>query len=336
MIPMNNKFSPVMAFAVVAGAILGAGGYYLISSFSANNSSSQIAPGDISPVSTTSSIMVGDSSTTTVATSSQASAPRPVDMSTWKTYSNYELGFSIQYPPDLTVDVSNPSALVLTFPSSYFVGSRETSSVSVEISSSCTMVPSQAVDLNGISFAKNYQNNVSTYYSDNNGVCYTLAYASDGASDATNVDDIANAMLSTFTFISTPAGENEATYSAQQSGQATTSVAATSTPVSIINVTTILPDPATIGGNIAINGSGFSGNDTVVWITNGSVRGVLWSGVPISDTLITASVRNQVCTQDVSVSGAPCPSYLIINSGVYTLSVTNQNGTTNPVYIRVQ
>jgi hypothetical protein len=86
---------------------------------------------------------------------------------------------------------------------------------------------------------------------------------------------------------------------------------------------------------LVLTGTGFSGSNTIVWISNGSVQGVLWSGSSSSDTSISATVPPQACTQNIA-SGATCPSYLILNPGVYTVDVVDQNGTTDQSYIRIQ
>jgi hypothetical protein len=149
-------------------------------------------------------------------------------------------------------------------------------------------------------------------------------------------------MIQSFAFVNTGAGENEAFYSPNMAGQAAGSGGSASGSSAgaagngSITIATVSPIPVSVGGNLTISGSGFSGHDTIVWISNGTVNGVLWGGMPQGDSLITATVPPQACTQYVGASGMACPSYLIINPGIYTLSVSNENGTTDPVYIKVQ
>src|SRR3989344_4340516 len=85
-----------------------------------------------------------------------------------------------------------------------------------------------------------------------------------------------------------------------------------------------------IGTAIAINGSGFIGHDTLVWLDNGSQKGLLWSGMP-SDTLITAVLQASLCQTYTGGSGLPCSSYFTVVPGTYRIYVQNQNGTSNSV-----
>jgi len=357
----------VVIAALIIGVLLGIGGYYLGSRTSTNSVSTVPISSDITPVSTTSSVIVGNQSTSTLAATS--TSPAPVDMSDWKTYSNYELGFSFQYPPDLSVDTSNPSAVTLTFPSTYFSTVMTDSDVfSVTVSATCTpeqsfsdktgIVPSQSTNIGGVTFTEYTQEGAGAgshddsmiYTTNNNNVCYTIEYHSHGPNsadafagnqsqintieashenDAANIQNIINSIISTFAFINTPAGENEADYSTQQSAAGT----------GLINLAAVSTSTVSVGGNLTLTGSGFSGNgatSTLVWISNGSVQGILWSGVSSSDTSITATIPTQVCTQNIGDSGATCPAYLILNPGIYTVSVSNQNGTTDPLYIHIQ
>lgn len=392
----------VVVAALVIGAVLGGGGYYL-GSRTAQNAVSMTVPDqtpDITPVSTTSSVIVGTiASSSSVGSSSlsdslsgpsdgssdsQNIAPpaNGVNTNDWKTYTNYELGFSFQYPPDLTVDTSNPSVVTMDFPATYFSTSMtDSDSFSVTVSATCTpeqsfsdksgILPAQTTTINNVAFSEYTQESVGagTYYNgliyqgNNNNVCYTIEYTSNGsnsvepynaaqdtamltshANDAANIEAIVNSMLSTFTFVSTPAGENEAVYSAQQSQQQNQIEQQSTTSASInggiINLTAVSPNPVSVGASLILTGSGFSGNanagvnNTTVWISNGSVQGALWSGVSSSDTSIIATIPAQACTQNFA--GTSCPSYLILNPGIYTVSVSNQNGTTDPVYVRIQ
>jgi hypothetical protein len=373
----KKNLSVAVTLAVIAGAVFGALGYYVIArSFPASptNVFSTSTISSISPISSTSSVTAdisSSSSSNQSPVSTSSSIPVPVDMSSWQTYTNYELGFSIQYPPDLTLDTSNPYSIVLSFPATYFSTTmKDSDSISVEVSATCTPVqsysdktgegtiPAQSAIINGIVFTKNSQyslgagshDDVDIYDAYNNSACYRITSASHGvnsasvyvtdssqiaamdvahSSDAANVAAIAQAVISTFNFATTPAGENEADYAAQSTQQ--------SISTSTINMRAISPNAISVGGQLALTGSAFSGHDTIIWISNGSVQGVLWGGMPTSDTLITTSVPTQVCTQYVGASGAPCPSYLVLSPGIYTVTVSNQNGTTNPpLYIRIQ
>ena len=373
----NKRLAAIIGCAVVVGAIIGVGGYILISPKTSTVSLSSGIP----PVSTTSSIIVTNSSSSAGASTSagnNSSTPAPVDMSDWKMYTNYELGFSFEYPPDLKVDTSNPAAVELTFPSSYFsTALTENDIFSVTVSATCTPqasysdkggdIPAQSVNVNGFTFEKSTQSgagagsydDISIYQANNNDACYEIRYAAHGpngagayttdpsqaisletafGNDVANVRAIVDSMLSTFAFINTPAGQSEASYSAQQSQQAAgQSGSSGSSPTSgIINLSSISSSTVSVGSSVTLNGSGFLGHDTIVWISNGSVNGVLWGGMPTSDTSITSVIPVRACTQYTGASGVECPSYLILSPGTYTVSVANQNGTTDQTYIRIQ
>ncbi len=121
---------------------------------------------------------------------------------------------------------------------------------------------------------------------------------------------------------------DEVNYPTQSAGSSSSAIA--------INLSAVSPNPISVGGNLVLTGSGFFGNDTLVWISNGSVQGVLWEGPSSSDTSINAAVPFQACTQDEGNTGLQCPSYLVLSPGIYTVSVSNQNGTTDQVYVRIQ
>lgn len=352
---MNQQSRMLLIIVVVAlavGAVLGASGYYLGSHTALHTTLTMITStssqdtADITPISTTSSVFVGGEATST-SMISDSSSTVSVDMSNWKTYSSYELGFSFQYPPDLNIDTSNPSAVTLTFPSAYFsTAMTENSTFTVAVSSTCT--PEQSLDANGSSISPQTttiggisfsEYNGSIYQGNNNGVCYTIQSTLNGinATDTANIQAIVSDIVSTFAFISTPAGQNESSYSAQS---AASSGSNSSTGTGLINLAAVSSSTISIGGSLTLTGSGFLGtvnsgvNNTTIWISNGSVQGALWSGVSSSDTSITTIIPTQACTQNLA--GSACPSYLILSPGIYTVSVSNQNGTTDPIYIRIQ
>ena len=314
MSPQNRKYAVIVVVALAAGVVLGMEGRYFTSPSSVYSGAND----DIAPVSTTSSVIISSGSSTPpdntntidiANTAPESPAPVPaavIDTNGWKTYSNYELGFSLQYPADFTLDTSNLSAVTVLFPLS-----ADTFTVSVV--ATCPEAQSSSTLL---------------YETTHEGACYVITHDSQG-SDAVSIastTSIINGILSTFTFIDTPSGENEAEYS---SGEQTVSEG-------IINLSSVAPSPVSVGGNLLLTGSGFSGYDTIVWISNGSVKAVLWGGMPSSDTSITAAVPSQACTQYIGASGLACPSYLILNPGVYAVDVSNQNGTTDQSYIKVQ
>jgi len=108
------------------------------------------------------------------------------------------------------------------------------------------------------------------------------------------------------------------------------------TPVSGVSINSIQPSSGPIGTTLTITGSGFKqgsafigdSNDTV-WITNGSVKGVLGSYQAQSDTSITARISGAVCEVNNAYSGLPCSSLMTLNPGSYWIYVANGNGTSN-------
>jgi hypothetical protein len=393
MSPQKKVLPVAVTLAVLAGIALGALGFYFLmksgSSSGANSETYTAATSTTASSASTSPVTTAGATTTT--TTAANTVTQPIATSSWQTYTNYELGFSIQYPPDVTADdTSDPGTVTFTFPATYFsTVMKDSDNVSVTVSATCTPVTSfsdapanspdsasaypQTVVLGGaiggssgangggVSFTENIQSDIGAgnhgtrhiYDTNQNNSCYSITSSERGpndaglfgindptqiaetdaahATDAAHVEAVMNAMIQSFTFVNTGAGENEAFYSPNMANGATASSAG-----SAIAIATISPIPVSVGGNLTISGSGFSGHDTIVWISNGSVNGVLWSGMPQSDSLITATVPSQACTQYVGASGLPCPSYLIINPGIYTLTVSNENGTTDQVYIKVQ
>jgi hypothetical protein len=410
--PQQKKVLPVaITLAVLVGIALGAlGFYFLMKSSSSSGANSETYTAATST--TASSVTTAGATTTTTAadtvnanTGTAANAATTIATSSWQTYTNYELGFSIQYPPDITPDdTSDPGTVNFTIPASYFSTVMvDSDSVSVAVSATCTPVTSfsdapansansasaypQTVVLggenggnngsnsginSGVSFTENIQSDIGAgnhgvrhiYETNQNNSCYSITSSERGpndaglfgindptqiaetdaahAADAAHVEAVMNAMIQSFTFVNTGAGENEAFYSPNMAGQAAGSGGSASGSSAgaagngNIAIATVSPIPVSVGGNLTISGSGFSGHDTIVWISNGTVNGVLWGGMPQSDSLITATVSPQACTQYVGASGLACPSYLIISPGIYTLTVSNENGTTDPVYIKVQ
>jgi hypothetical protein len=350
------------------------------------------APMSLTPLQTGTSTSFDDGSADFNATSSasmdaSSSSSTAIDTSDWQTFTSYELGFSIQYPPDLTIDTSDPSAFKAAFPRTTYFSTVYADDVSldVNVNATCTpiiagstVVPTQNVTIGGVDFTKDETSDIGAgniydtvlYDALNNGVCYQITvvdhhangaglYAGDDQtqiasltaardSEYSHVSDIVMAMISSFNFVSTPAGENEADYSASAAangGSGSTGTAGASgaagssaTPPSTtsIFISTVSPTTLSVGDKLTIIGQGFSGHDTLVQISNGSVQGVLWGGMPMSDTAISATIPAQVCTVYVGASGATCPSYLILNPGTYTVDVSNQNGTTDTSYISIQ
>lgn len=347
-------------------------GYYLISRGSAVNYTAATSYGTTTSTSTTPTPPEVVSSTTTDTS--------VIDTSNWKTYSNYELGFSMMYPPDLGLDTSDPSQIVMTFPKTYFsTVLKDDVTVTAAVHTTCdpltaggqNTITNQNITVKGINFVENEVNDVAagnryetiTYDTDKNSACYRITFVDHGANGAglyisdpvqikkadaqhdielAHVTSIFNQMLSTFTFIDTPAGENESDYvpsipatagaTSSQTADASTTSGSPTGPQVILN--SVNPTVVSVGDTITLGGSSFSGSDTTIWISDGTIKGILWEGMSDSDTTLLVKIPTQACTQSVA-SGATCPSYLIVRPGIYTVSVSNQNGTTDELYITV-
>ena len=365
-----------VVWAAVLGIIIGAGAYFLLLRPVA--STTYVA----SPVSTATSTVSNASNTSSVVIATSSASQ--IDTTSWKTFTNYELEFSIQYPPDVAVDSSDPTLFKVNFPrESYFsTVYADDVSVSVSVNSTCPLIdrgaqvkPSVNVVIGGVNFTKFETSDIGAgniydtvaYDALNNNSCYQIIfldhhangaglYESDPAKIAAlttardaefaHVTDIVNAMISSFAFVSTPAGQDEATYTGGGAGVtgATSTISSSSSSTAASNapgatpifISTISPATLSVGGKLTVIGSGFLGHDTLVRISNGSVQGVLWGGMPSSDTSISMTIPGKVCTIYTGGSGAACPAYLIISPGIYTVDVSNQNGTTDTLYLKIQ
>jgi hypothetical protein len=98
----------------------------------------------------------------------------------------------------------------------------------------------------------------------------------------------------------------------------------------------ISPDSGQIGSTITIVGYGFKSHDTLVWLDNGKERGLLFGGMPEKDNQITFTLKGSLCKEYTLASGLPCPSYLNVTPGKYTIYVENLNGVSNKVSFVVE
>lgn len=364
--------SPVV-WAVLAGVVLGIGGFTIGCIMSGSSSSVTMIsqgvphiPKVISGVAT--STLIGSSVQTAQGDVAGKVATTSIDTRNWANYTNYELGFSINYPRDLIVDAgSQQNTITFSFPSSYYTSvMRDAVRVSVAVNATCTPVQlytdraesdGDVVMINGIRFAQDSQHgigagtydDIKTYDANQNGACYRITFSSHGGNsagaltsdrakiasidaahghDQARVNSIVYAMLQSFNFATTGTGEDEASYSNPVNSGASTGVG--------IDLLTITPASLSTGGNVVLTGAGFSGHDTIVWISNGTVKGVVWGGMPTSDSSLSVTIPAKACTVYTGASGMACPSYLVIKPGLYTAFVSNQNGTTDPVYLTIQ
>jgi len=370
--PEQKNQSIVLAAVIIGAIIVLVAGYYFYGK-SHGTQSFPVVPAP-SPMATSTAVVVVASST------EQAPQGAAVDTSTWETYLNFEVGFSIKYPKNLLLDSSDSSIFKVTFPKATYFSTVYSDDVVVSVVTGVTCQPiiysghgegAENIVINGINFLRNRTEDVAagnlyndvTYDTMRNGVCYRILfhdhrangaglYESDPAKIAAlttardaefaHVSTIVSAMLSSFIFVNTPNGQDETTYSGDTTGRThITPVSAgassvSSSPTTIISIDSIFPGTASIGSAVTVNGSGFLGHDTVVWITNGTTKGVLWGGMPASDNSISAVIQSKVCTIYNGASGLPCPSYLVLAPGTYAVYVVNQNGVTDTVYLKIQ
>ena len=355
--------SPV-AWAVLAGVVLGIGGFTIGSIMSGSDSSVTVISQGVPSIPK----VVNRVASSTLSGSLVQTATTSIDTRNWATYTNYELGFSINYPRDLVVDAgSQQNTITFSFPSSYYTSvMSDAVRVSVAVSATCTPVRSytdrgesdgDVVMINGIQFAQNLQygigagtyDDIKIYDTNENGACYRIKYSSHGGNsagaftsdhaemavidaarnhDRARISNTVDAMLQSFNFATTGAGVDEASYGNPANSGASSGVG--------IDLLTIAPTLLSTGGNAVLTGAGFSGHDTIVWISNGTVKGVVWGGMPTSDSSLSVTIPAKACTLYTGASGMACPSYLVIKSGLYTVFVSNQNGTTDPVYLTIQ
>ena len=344
---MNTQYknqSTMLAIIIIGVIIVVVVGYYLYSLSSGTPS----FPIVTAPSTTATSTVV-------VATSSSQSTQ--IDTSSWQIYTNSELGYAIQYPVGLIIDSSAPGLFKASFPRAHYFSTvyGDDVSLSVYVNADCPPIiegsreaPATNITIGGIDFVKKTSGDVAAgnvyeivgYNTLNNNACYQIIFSDHHANGAglyendpvkmaalttardtefAHVTAIVNAMISSFTFINTPVGQDESTYTGP-----------------VISIDSVAPGTASVGNEVTISGSGFLGHDTVVWITNGSTKGVLWGGMPASDDNISTTLPAKVCTIYNGASGLPCPSYLVLVPGTYAVYVVNQNGVTDTVYLKIK
>jgi len=234
---MKKILLAIVIIAIVAG--LGYVGSFSYGYLQSKNSPKFTEIPSQSSISTTTPDLSSATSSQTVALS--------VDTSSWKAYSNNELGFGLKYPTDLIVDDSG-AALKLTFPKgSYFHWPLEDDAkLTVSASSSCAKnsvgenLNSQptTLDIGGQSFivtqgADAAAGNIygETVYSiHGNNVCYSLIFDTHGANgaglyvddpalikqydgqhatDLASIKNIVYSIAGSFQILSTPNGKPE-------------------------------------------------------------------------------------------------------------------------------
>lgn len=105
-----------------------------------------------------------------------------------------------------------------------------------------------------------------------------------------------------------------------------------------IAITSLSSNSGAIGSELVINGKGFASHDTLIWLDKGIEKGLLWGGMPGSDSVINVTISEMVtmhasylCTTYSGGSGLPCGSWMKVDPGVYKIYVENANGKSNSV-----
>lgn len=116
-------------------------------------------------------------------------------------------------------------------------------------------------------------------------------------------------------------------------------------PVAEVVIDSITPTTFSVGDAITVKGKGFLGHDTLVWIytangkdTINKIKGVLWGGMPDSDTELIIKVPMQICAEYTGASGEPCTEFITLGAGGGTneIYVENQNGKSNIQSVRIK
>jgi hypothetical protein len=89
-------------------------------------------------------------------------------------------------------------------------------------------------------------------------------------------------------------------------------------------ITSISPTSGPVGSVIELKGSNFPGfeSDLNAWIVSEKgEKGILFDtqANPKNYNLIKVKIEDRVCKKDTSYSGLPCPEYMKITPGIYTL-----------------
>jgi len=84
----------------------------------------------------------------------------------------------------------------------------------------------------------------------------------------------------------------------------------------------ISPNPARVGQAITVTGASLNGfeGDKNLWIENSAgQRGVIYGDKSSTGSVINFTLADSYCTLDNSYSGLPCPSYITIVPGTYSI-----------------
>lgn len=108
-----------------------------------------------------------------------------------------------------------------------------------------------------------------------------------------------------------------------------------------LGLKSVIPSVISIGSRVTLSGSGFTGHDTLVWITQENAiksgkgeAGIIWGGMPQSDSSINFTVPSRVCTYYTGASGKACDTFMNITDGDYVVYVQNGANVSNYLPVR--
>jgi len=113
-----------------------------------------------------------------------------------------------------------------------------------------------------------------------------------------------------------------------------TATSSTTEPAPVI--TSINPSSISIGSTVTISGTnlnGFEGGTNVTLTNQSGQSGVIEANsyIPAGATTLKITIPASICTGSMGLSGKPCPSYLSITPGTYSVSVSPWGVTSNSV-----
>ena len=103
-------------------------------------------------------------------------------------------------------------------------------------------------------------------------------------------------------------------------------------------IASISPNPAKIGQATTVTGANLNGfeGDKNLWIENSAgQKGVIYGDRSGAGDTIKFTLASSYCTADNSYSGLPCPAYIMITPGAYSIYATPWGTTSNKVTFNI-
>ncbi len=104
-------------------------------------------------------------------------------------------------------------------------------------------------------------------------------------------------------------------------------------------ISSIAPSSGPVGTKIELTGCNFLGfeSDKNLWIENSrGEKAIIHGERDASNTTLKATLASPLCTGDTSYSGLPCPSYLTLVPGVYSIYSSSWGGMSNRVSFTIK